>query len=71
MIFKILGNCEFFSIFFKCVKNLPYIKFQMFGVFKSPGPVRKHMPFDLIKMHPKIFFFSKNVDFYVFESQKM
>ena len=36
---------------------------------KSPGPVHKHMHFDLIKMHPKIFF-HKNVDFYIFESQK-
>ena len=50
----------------------------MLGVFKSPGPVRKRMHFDLIKMHPKIFFhknvdfyiFHKNVDFYIFEPQK-
>ena len=42
----------------------------MFCVFKSPGPVCKHMHFDLIKMHPKLFFSQKNVDFYIFESQK-
>ena len=38
----------------------------MFGVFKSPGPVRKHVHFDLIKNAPKNIFL-KNVDFYVFE----
>ena len=42
----------------------------MFGVFKSPGPVHKHMHFDLIKMHPKILFHKKNVDIYIFESIK-
>ena len=42
----------------------------MFGVFKSPGPVSKHSHFDLIKMHPKIFFSQRNVDFYNFESEK-
>ena len=42
----------------------------MFSVFfKSPGPFCKHMHFNLIKMRPKIFF-TKNVDFYIFESQK-
>ena len=41
----------------------------MFGVFKSPGPVRKHMHFDLLKCTQK-YFFTKNVDFYIFEPQK-
>ena len=41
-------------------KNLPYIKFQMFEVFfKSPGPVRKHLHFNLIKMHQNYFFSPK------------
>ena len=35
----------------------------MFGVFKSPGPLRKHMHFDLIKMHPKIIFSQKTLFF--------
>ena len=42
----------------------------MFGVFKSSGPVCKHMPFKLIKKHLKIFFFTRNVNFYIFEPQK-
>ena len=45
----------FLKFVLKMHKNLPYIKFQMFGVFKSPGPVCKHLHFNLIKMHP-IFF---------------
>ena len=46
-------------------KNLPYIKLQMAGVFLS------HLDqfVNLIKMHGKIFF-TKNVDFYIFEPQK-
>ena len=40
----------------------------MFGVFKSHGPVCKHLHLNLMKMHQ--FFFTKNIDFYIFEPQK-
>ena len=41
----------------------------MFGVFKLPGPVHKHLYFNMIKMHCKLFF-TGNVDFYIFEPQE-
>ena len=51
-------------------KNLPYIKFQMIGVFfKSPGPFRKTHALRFDKIPPKNIFSQKNVDFYIFESQ--
>ena len=58
----------FFPIFLEMRKKSSVSNFKCLA-FKSPGPVRKHMHFNLIKMHPKIFF-TKNVDFYIFESQK-
>ena len=44
-------------------KKLPLIKFQIFDVLKSPGPVCKHMHFDLIKMHQKMIFTKKTLIF--------
>ena len=41
----------------------------MFGAFKLPGPVHKHLHFNFIKTHQKLLF-TKNVDFYIFEPQK-
>ena len=51
----------FFQIFLKMLKHLLYIKFQMFGIFKSPEPGCKHLQFNFIKkkMHTKICLYQK------------
>ena len=41
----------------------------MFGVFKYPGPVRKHLHFNLIRSTEN-YVSTKNVDFYILEPQK-
>ena len=46
-------------------KNLQYFKFQKIDVFKSHGPVRKHLHFNLIKKCTAKYFNTQNVDFYI------
>ena len=62
-IFKVLGKCDFFLFLKKCVKISRISNFKCLVFFQSPGLVHKHMQFDLIKMHPKIFFSQKTLIF--------
>ena len=68
--FSEISKNVIFSIFLKMLKYLLYIKFQMFGVFKSHEQGCKHLHFNFTKkMHPKICF-TRNDDFYIFEPKK-
>ena len=43
--------------------------FKSLVFLSHPGLARAHLHFNLIKIHQKIIF-TKNIDFYIFESQK-